>query len=215
MRVIITGMHRSGTSMTAALLGFCGLDIGNNFRPIQASNAKGYFEDLDFKAVNKRLLKISGGGKGSFNPPLIIKEDEESRQLVRAFLFKWKGRGPAGWKDPRASLTIHIWNKYISNLQVVVCLRPHIEIAQSLRTRNGFSIEKGLKVTDAYLKTLNFHVLANKIPAHYINYHDLMRDWRAHLPRLCVDLGIGGPKDEAAIDDFIEPALWHERQGEK
>lgn len=215
MRVIITGMHRSGTSVVAALLGMCGLEIGSNFRKPLPDNPKGFFEDLEFKSINKKIIHNNTSKKGSlFIPPQSpFKDSGETRDMIRTFLKKWKGLGPVGWKDPRASLTVHIWKIYIPNLKVVVCIRPPIEIAESLRARNGINILDGIVLAKAYLNTLNSHLILNRIPAFYIQYHDLLEDWRGCLPRLCSDLAISGPKDEKAIDDFIEPSLWHERQG--
>ena len=46
--LIITGIHRSGTSLTAAFLQKIGLDLGNNLLKGNYWNPKGYFEDIDF-----------------------------------------------------------------------------------------------------------------------------------------------------------------------
>ena len=45
---IIAGMHRSGTSLTAALLQNVGVDIGQRLMGASYSNSKGHFENLDF-----------------------------------------------------------------------------------------------------------------------------------------------------------------------
>jgi hypothetical protein len=46
--LIITGMHRSGTSLTAAFIHKIGLDLGDNLLKYNYWNPKGYFEDIDF-----------------------------------------------------------------------------------------------------------------------------------------------------------------------
>ena len=48
--IVITGMHRSGTSLTASLLQSAGLNLGDRLMEATATGnpLKGYFEDLDF-----------------------------------------------------------------------------------------------------------------------------------------------------------------------
>ncbi|MEL7418373.1 MAG: hypothetical protein AAGK10_07335 [Cyanobacteria bacterium J06555_3] len=45
--IIITGMHRSGTSLTASLLQSAGVYLGDRLMSADSGNAKGYFEDWD------------------------------------------------------------------------------------------------------------------------------------------------------------------------
>src|SRR5947208_12526039 len=54
--LIITGMHRSGTSLTAAMLAACSLDVGQQLLKADAANPGGYFEDVEFVALNGRML---------------------------------------------------------------------------------------------------------------------------------------------------------------
>jgi len=55
-----------------------------------------------------------------------------------------------GFKDPRTSLTIEGWCKFLPNPQFVVCYRSPLDIAKSLQKRNGFSIERGMNLTREY-----------------------------------------------------------------
>jgi hypothetical protein len=46
--LIVTGMHRSGTSLLASFLRAAGINLGENLYPADSANPLGYFEDLDF-----------------------------------------------------------------------------------------------------------------------------------------------------------------------
>ncbi len=54
--LIITGMHRSGTSLTAEFLQKISLDLGNNLLKGNYWNPKGYFEDIDFVEFKRTVL---------------------------------------------------------------------------------------------------------------------------------------------------------------
>ena len=207
-------MHRSGTSLTAALLGICGLEIGNNFRKGNEGNPKGYFEDLEFKRINKWLIKANGGTEGSFNPPAEIKDFPYARNARRLFVRKWATFKDCGWKDPRACLTLHLWKKELApGIKVVICNRPAIEIAHSLKTRNGFPIEKGLAVTHHYERSLKAGLkTVPKTHSITVSYHDLISDWRNINP-VCDFIGIEKPDSKIRkIEKFIDSRLWRERQ---
>jgi len=54
--LIILGMHRSGTSLAAALLQSSGLDVGERLMEGNWSNPRGHFEDMDFVELQRAAL---------------------------------------------------------------------------------------------------------------------------------------------------------------
>ena len=56
LRLIVTGMHRSGTSFVASLLAAWNVRIGDRLLPADRGNPCGYFEDVDFLELNRRIL---------------------------------------------------------------------------------------------------------------------------------------------------------------
>ena len=54
--VIITGMHRSGTSFLASFLREAGVDIGSDLFPADFYNPRGYFEDNEFLELDTEIL---------------------------------------------------------------------------------------------------------------------------------------------------------------
>src|SRR5205823_3159545 len=56
LRLIVTGMHRSGTSFVASLLAAWNVRMCNHSLPADGGNPAGYFEDVDFLELNRRIL---------------------------------------------------------------------------------------------------------------------------------------------------------------
>lgn len=221
--VIMTGMHRTGTSMISGAMGICGLDIGTHFRKTNPpGNPKGYFENLDFKQINLRLMRNAGIGPGSFVFPKkwdivdYYGDNPNQRNEMVVFVDFWDRGHPVGWKDPRACLTLGIWKKYIPNLKIITISRPAIEIANSLKTRTpSWSIEFGFKSTEIYLEHLERH--CEDVPRVDVQYHDFFKNKTMRneiLSGLCDFVGVDSRsrKWSDKIDGFIDNKLWRERQ---
>src|SRR5919108_108379 len=126
--VCITGAHRSGTSMLTRLLHTCGLYLGpkDALMPPQADNPDGFWEHLDFVALNDELLNELGGAWDL--PP---KADESFKQhrleplRVKAGLLidRFNSHGVWGWKDPRNSLTLPFWRDLLPKLKTIIIVR--------------------------------------------------------------------------------------------
>jgi hypothetical protein len=54
--LILTGMHRSGTSLMASLVQAMGIHVGDRLLAGDSFNAPGYFEDEDFLEFQRRVL---------------------------------------------------------------------------------------------------------------------------------------------------------------
>ena len=210
MKVIITGMHRSGTSMVAGLLQKCGLYLGDNLLKNLSDNPKGHYEDRNFMRINAEILEANNGAWG-IPPKKIIDVPGKLQNQMRAFVNMWPGDRIVGWKDPRACLTLQLWKKYIEpeELRVVLVLRPIQEIALSLKKRNKFSIPKGLSLAKFYLKK----AYENLGELTYIEtrYREYFRDWRSELGKITAFLGLKIPANSYGIEEFIDPGLWHHR----
>ena len=58
--VIVTGMHRSGTSLLASAMQQAGVAIGDRLLAADESNVRGHFEDLDFFELHEGILADNG-----------------------------------------------------------------------------------------------------------------------------------------------------------
>ena len=133
--IIITGMHRSGTSLVANLLRHAGVNIGQELIGPDDGNRYGYFEDVDFNEFHERIL-------GRFNQGYLVqnaaalgdlraKEIKEARQLIR----KRRNRKLWGFKDPRTCLFLDFWRGLLPQAGYVFVYRHPLEVVLSLLRR--------------------------------------------------------------------------------
>ena len=138
---IITGMHRSGTSLTASLLQSAGVDIGKRLMPAGAGNVKGYFENLNFTEFHENILLSQGISKAGWTVEKQIKLPEQflgrSKLLVQENFSKkiW------GWKDPRTTLFLNYWADLIPQANFLLIYRAPWEVIDSLYRRRNVGDE--------------------------------------------------------------------------
>jgi len=146
--------------MLTRLLHGCGLYLGpkNVLMPAQADNPDGFWEHLGFVALNDDVLNALGGAWDL--PP---KLDEKLSNAPRLESLRMKGRllieefGSAdiwGWKDPRNSLTLPFWRHLLPGLKTLIIVRNPLEVAYSMRERNGTSYAFGLRLWEIYNRRL-------------------------------------------------------------
>jgi GT2 family glycosyltransferase len=141
--LMITGMHRSGTSPTASFLSALGIGIGNRSVPWDPTNLPGHFEDADFVKLQTRMLQaatpIGDGGhpdwgwteSESFAVERLAPHAAAAQALVST---RARNRGLWGWKDPRTTLLLDFWEGILTGhaLYVLVYRFPW-EVADSLQ----------------------------------------------------------------------------------
>ena len=145
--------------MLTRLLHACGLYVGekNELMPSQADNPDGFWEHLGFVALNDELLNALGGAWDL--PP---KADETSarpeldplRLKARLLIERFDSAHVWGWKDPRNSLTLQFWNDLLPGLKTLMMVRNPLEVAYSMRERNGTSYAFGLRLWEIYNRRL-------------------------------------------------------------
>src|SRR4029077_12430439 len=62
--ICVTGMGRSGTPLTTAIIGLLGVDLGPTERMLPAvsnDNARGYWEQHEIYEINEEVLATFGG----------------------------------------------------------------------------------------------------------------------------------------------------------
>lgn len=149
----ISGMHRSGTSLTASWIESCGLSIhGGKLIGAIRSNPKGHFEDKDFVDLHSSMIRqISPESDGwkifpndfiYFNNKHLTKAMALTHARNSKYLF-W------GWKDPRTILFLKQWKSIIPEMKALLIWRPCDQVIQSLIVRAKIANlnEKVLKIT--------------------------------------------------------------------
>ncbi len=125
--------------------------------PAQADNPEGFWEHLGFVALNDELLSELGGAwdlppepDESFTSSRLDPLRMKARLLIDAFAsaYVW------GWKDPRNSLTLPFWQDLLPGLKTLIVVRNPLEVAHSMRERNGTSYSFGLRLWEIYNRRL-------------------------------------------------------------
>jgi len=145
--VFILGMHRSGTSALAGSLRERGLkfgdvDVSNSYNP------KGNVESSVVNFINETILKFNGGRWD--NPPMDLHSNALHNELIKLVLNSFDDDHIFGVKDPRLIFTINHWIKHLVNYQLIGIFRNPHEVSLSLKTRNKFSVKKGLELWMRY-----------------------------------------------------------------
>ncbi|MBU8870992.1 MAG: sulfotransferase [Gemmatimonadales bacterium] len=224
--LLITGMHRSGTSMVTRLLNLCGLHLGDPRRLLKAQpdNPQGFWENLDFVTLDDRILARMNG---AWNLPPVEKPNmgHDSALLAEfgasalACVTAASGRPLFshgwGWKDPRCSLLLPFWSEIVPDMKVLVCLRDPGEVSASLNKRNGFSTRLGLHLWQQYNERLEQDLLClSGVESMVTHYEAILAHPDRELRRLTEWLG--WPVTDELIShacESIKPELRHHRQG--
>lgn len=219
--VLITGMHRNGTSALARTLSLLGATLPEDIVPPNEGNPHGHWEPRAMVALNDRILAHVGSDLYSacdidpawFGSAAAADFTDEAARWMRDAL----GDEPlVVLKDPRTALVAPIWNRAlaIAGFRVVhvLPLRHPAEVAESLRRRHLQTIPydawvepRGeavwLRYTLAAVRGSRGH------PRVFLHYGDLIADWRREIARVGDELGIAwpalGPVAEDRVDAFL------------
>lgn len=153
--VILTGMHRSGTTLLTECLSRFGLFVGDDLE----ANSESRF----FIRLNRWVLRSCHAGWEEPGPVRYVLEDERLRRFaadylrlsvasprVRSYLGlrRWAAaeRGtwpqPWGWKDPVNTVTLPLWLDVFPGARVVYVERHGVDVASSLRVRHGRHMDR-------------------------------------------------------------------------
>ena len=145
--LIILGMHRSGTSLVTNWLHDCGLDVGDNLYGASEYNKKGYYEDVSFLNLHKRILADSGLDEGGHEKVFDFVLNKDQEEAIESIIKSKKNKNQWGWKEPRTSLLIEYYKKILPNAVFLVVYRDYEEVVSSLirRERKGILKQSGAK----------------------------------------------------------------------
>jgi len=155
--ILLSGMHRSGTSMVTKILNKCGFIVGNK---LDSNN-----ESLFFQRINIWMMSLLGSSWDS--PKVFDKINKEIREDIVSQLrtiitsrantlyFGWSKiikkdsfsdiTQPWGWKDPRNTFTVDIWREVFPKLKTIHIIRHPIDTSVSLMERQRKEVELDIK----------------------------------------------------------------------
>jgi glycosyltransferase involved in cell wall biosynthesis len=139
--LVVTGMHRSGTSLVASVVAGMGVEMGRDLYPADLRNPKGYFEDTEFLAFQRQVLQACSPADGGH--PDWGWTPEERLDRARFAAFRDTGRQLAdsrsarfrtwGWKDPRTTLLLDFWDAILDDARYLLVYRFPWEVADSMQ----------------------------------------------------------------------------------
>ncbi|MEG4444892.1 glycosyltransferase [Microcoleus sp. AT9_B5] len=133
---IVTGMHRSGTSLTASLFQKVGVDIGKKLVGPADGNVKGHFENVDFVEFHKSVLRSHGidelGCTFEKTIPVAAEYVEIAKRAIDQNQLPHKHWG---WKDPRTALFWDFWLTLLPEANFICVYRSPWEVVDSLYRR--------------------------------------------------------------------------------
>ncbi len=139
---ILTGMHRSGTSLVASLLRQMGVHMGDQLITADRHNPHGYFEDTAFLRLQQQMLTHCVNRQAAGWHDWGWTENEEwhaegtMRFRLRAQRLLQQRAGQKclwGWKEPRTTLFLDFWDGLATNARYLLLYRFPWEVADSMQ----------------------------------------------------------------------------------
>jgi O-antigen biosynthesis protein len=218
--ILVLGMHRSGTSAIARILGLMGAYIGESDDLLPEhpdDNPTGYWERADINAVNDRLLheighswdRVAGLGVHDPAPDKLLELSGRLRQIIAR--LDDAGR-PWLAKDPRLCLLLPQWLPLLEAPVCIVVVRDPREIAASMHAgpRGTFTSHYVVALWEKYLRTVLAGLHGRR--ALFVSYADMLADPQAQGERMLNGLGEMGidslhPAQREELAAFLDPRL--------
>ena len=213
---IILGMHRSGTSALGGVLNEMGLNFGSYLMEKNEYNPKGYFENNYVYLLNKKILEDHGMSwdNYTFNYSNILQDKkksyiDEAKEIINKE-FKYAEQFVI--KDPRMCLVLPLWEQAFLELgieiNIIISYRNPMEVAGSLKKRNGFSYEKSLILWLHHF--LHSELYSRKHKRIFLSFEDLLEDTQPALEKLTSFTGIKlTDKIKKKVGSFLDSNLKH------
>lgn len=145
-------MHRSGTSCLTGCLEEAGLalcDVNSRAR----YNTKGNRENRSIMVLHDALL-ADNGGAWDVPPSVPLRWSAERLAKRDALIAQYPADRLWGFKDPRTVFTLEGWLEALPQARLVGTVRHPMMVAQSLKYRDGFAVERALALWLAYNRRL-------------------------------------------------------------
>jgi len=218
--LFVLGYARSGTSALTRVLSLCGARLPPRLLGATKNYPAGFWEPRAAIYLNGRILRRHHSA--GFDPRLGLQEDgafdgpEKAAYIakIRAFLAKLPAAPTVVIKDPKITALSCIWFEAARQAgfdpMVVIAVRHPQEAIKSTMAAAGTSPDLGGALW------LKYSLLAERntrgLPRVFVEYANLMDDWRLQIKRISAALTIDlGARDEAAIEEFLAPSLRNHR----
>lgn len=186
--IIMTGMHRSGTSLTASLLQSAGIHLGDRLMGEDTGNKKGHFEDLDFVEFHQNVLQSQGISVAGWTEQQQIEVQPQYWATARSLISARQEREVWGWKDPRTTLFLGFWSQLLPDAKYIFCYRSPWEVVDSLFRRGD----------------VIFRTNPNFAVQQWCNYNRAVLDFYQSHSEQCLLLEIGSVIQDSNLVELVE-----------
>jgi hypothetical protein len=215
-------MHRSGTSALSGVACALGASAPNNPLPANFANPSGYWESWPLVQVHDELLASADSSWDDWKAldPRWYVSDAARRlrgRLQETIRSEYEDKSLFVMKDPRVCRFLPFFLSVLEDMSIspvaLFPIRNPLEVAFSLRRRDGFSISKSAALWLRHVLDAEFH--SRQIPRCFISYENLLKGWRQEMDRASDAIGVKWPVDPGSaagsIDKFLTAELHHER----
>lgn len=222
--LFVLGLGRSGTSALTRVLSLCGAELPAGLLGATASNPRGYWEPRAAVHLNEDILRRHNSS--GYDPSLRLREDGEfgveEKAACIAKIQRYLSTLPAGpvvvVKEPKITAVSGMWFEAARlagfDVAAVIAVRHPEEVTGSVakRTRRQFYVRSSPELVSAWW--LKYTLLAERdtraVPRVFVDYANLLDDWRREVKRIATALAVDlDACDEAAIDEFLTTDLRH------
>ncbi|WP_041302843.1 sulfotransferase [Mycolicibacterium rhodesiae] len=221
--MFVLGAQRSGTSALTRVLSLCGCRLPAGLLGADTANPRGCWEPRKAIGINEEILYRNDSAW--FDPSMRLLDADGFAAGRRAacivkitsYLSTLSDAPVVVIKEPRITMLSDLWfeaaHRAGFDAVAVIAVRDPREVISSATASWGFSRELSSALW------LKYNLLAERLtrgaPRVFIDYRNLLEDWRREVKRTSVALDIdldGG--DEEAVEEFLSPSLRrHRRSG--
>lgn len=220
--LLISGMHRSGTSTIAGVISRLGASLPRNLMPAHPDNPKGYFESLPIVSLNDRILAECGSTwwdwrfidtDWSINPKA-ARLSAEARETVAA---EFGDSDFIVLKDPRIPKLLPFWHEVLESagyrvLNIVPVRHPN-EVGASIQRRDVLSADMARLTWLRHVLDAELHTRG--LPRAFMLWHHFVADWETSLAGVASRLSFSWPRlsdtTRADVRSFLSRDLIHHR----
>lgn len=218
--IVVAGMHRSGTSALTRVFSLLGADLPKRLAPaLPNNNESGFWESVDLMVEHDALLESAGSFWSDwteFNPDWYASADANKYKAIIGDIVQEDFADSSLFviKDPRICRFLPFWLDLLKDLEIkpfiMIPVRNPLEVAQSLKKRDGFPLAKGgllwlRHVLDAVYYAQNF-------PIAFLSYEQLMQDWQGFIQSMQAQIDFTFPPQSALSKLEIESYLEQDQQ---
>jgi hypothetical protein len=220
--ILVLGMHRSGTSVLARIVSFLGATLPRHLVPATPSNPTGHWEPARLVELHDQLLASLGTSWDDWRAPALKWRDGDQAAAIASKILpvfdEEYGAAPlVVLKDPRVCRTLPFWLSVLEKSgyrpSPIIMVRNPLEVAESLRERDGMSFEQAMLLWLRHY--LDAEYATRHLARNIMSLDMLLDNWQHMFAQTAVRLGIQWPRSIQSatqdIRDFVDRELHNHR----